>query len=1440
LNFCKECTVVTKYWLGWCKRLSVTSLVGVIEAIALSAGIASAQITPDTTLGAEGSVVTPGVLIRGTVGDRIDGGAQRGGNLFHSFSQFNVGDGQRVYFASPTDVQNILTRVTGGTVSNIEGVLGVDGSANLFLLNPNGIIFGFNTRIDISGAFVGTTANAIEFGNQGVFNATNPDAPPLLTINPSALLFTQLNPGAIINRARPTTTDASFSPQQGNQFLVGGDVIFDGGQAGGAINRLELGGLSGVGAVELTGSGNDIQLNFPAGVPRGDVVFQNNAVALTTGGGAIAVHARNLSLSGTSFIATALQTGAGPAGSRSGDVTINATGTVALDGSFITTEGGAIAVQARNLSLSETSLIGVGLQAGAGAAGSRSGDVTINATGTVALDSSFITNFGLDNSVGDTGNVEIDAQSIRLTNRSQISTGGQRNRGSIRLNATEDVTLDSNSLIATFGRPTSIGESGDITLTARTINLSNKAGINSGNIGQGRGGRTILQAQDTISLSSGSSIQSSSGASVFGGVNREPSGDIELRARSLSLDGQYTTISSRNFDEGRSGNIQITTDDSISLNGYSTISSSTGGQGDGGDIQIQTRQLSLFNGASIDTVTSGQGNSGNLLVNASEAVSLSGSTVFTSPTGEQLLSNSSLSTSTFSSGNAGQITLNTGRLSLQDGGAINANTGIDNTGQGGEIFIRATDAIEVAGELSDGFFGSNISTATLGSGNAGNLTLETPYLSIRDGALVSAAASTNSSGQGGNLLVNASEAVEVVGTSSDNSNFTLLFAGTSGSGDAGSLTINTGRLSIRDGASVATEAQSGSSGQGGDLTVNASDLVEVVGTTPDGQLSSRLSASTAGQGDAGNLTINTSRLSVRDTGLVTTAANEGSTGQGGTLTVNASELVEVVGTTPDGNLSSVLATSTFSSGNAGRININTQRLSVREGGFITTAARSGSTGQGGDLIVNASDLVEVVGNAPNNEFYSYLTTSTSGSGNAGRLSIDTRRLSVRDGGYITTEAFSGSTGKGGDLAINASDLVEVVSSSPDDKFTSGVSTFTAGSGNAGRLSIDTRRLSVGNGGFISTGTASSGQGGDLDINAAESVEIVGNPADRDFADGLFTTTSGSGNAGNLSLNTQRFSVRNGGAVSAAAGLGSTGRGGNLTITASDSVEVAGTSNNGQLQSFLSVRSLGEGQAGNLTVTTPNLTLKDRGGISAESNAVDGGNITLNVDRLLLLRNNSRISATAGLAQSAGDGGNITVNAPNGFIVAVPRENSDITANAFEGRGGNINITTQGIYGLEFRPGLTPLSDITASSEFGLDGEFQLDLLTNVDPSRGLAQLPSNVVDASEQIDRRCTPQGANQRSSFTITGRGGLPPSPNEPLQTESVITNWVTLDSDTENKTPAISTKSRTSVPSKLVEAQGWIINEQGRVVLTASLPKVTPQGEWLPPVECNSPQTQ
>ncbi|MEQ8462872.1 two-partner secretion domain-containing protein, partial [Coleofasciculus sp. E1-EBD-02] len=134
-------TQIGKRW--GCILAGVFGIGGVLTGCGADA---VAQITPDTTLGTENSVVTPNVDIQGLPADLIEGGATRGAALFHSFSEFNVGEGLRVYFANPVGIETIFSRVTGSDVSDILGTLGVDGGASLFLLNPNGIIFGENAR----------------------------------------------------------------------------------------------------------------------------------------------------------------------------------------------------------------------------------------------------------------------------------------------------------------------------------------------------------------------------------------------------------------------------------------------------------------------------------------------------------------------------------------------------------------------------------------------------------------------------------------------------------------------------------------------------------------------------------------------------------------------------------------------------------------------------------------------------------------------------------------------------------------------------------------------------------------------------------------------------------------------------------------------------------------------------------------------------------------------------------------------------------------------------------------------------------------------------------------------------------------------------------------------------------------------------------------------
>ena len=144
----------------------------VIATIALCTGYscpALAQITPDTTLGDESSVVTPDAEVQGDTADRIDGGAIRDRNLFHSFDEFNVNEAQQVYFANPNNIEQIFTRVTGNNPSNIDGTLGVDGAADLLLLNPNGILFGENSSLDVEGSFFGTSADSSRWSGSTCF-----------------------------------------------------------------------------------------------------------------------------------------------------------------------------------------------------------------------------------------------------------------------------------------------------------------------------------------------------------------------------------------------------------------------------------------------------------------------------------------------------------------------------------------------------------------------------------------------------------------------------------------------------------------------------------------------------------------------------------------------------------------------------------------------------------------------------------------------------------------------------------------------------------------------------------------------------------------------------------------------------------------------------------------------------------------------------------------------------------------------------------------------------------------------------------------------------------------------------------------------------------------------------------------------------------------------
>jgi filamentous hemagglutinin family protein len=297
------------------KKLCLGLVIG--GAIAFWGTSAVAQIIPDNTLPSS-SVVTPS-----DNASAISGGTQIGDNLFHSFSEFSPLSGSDIFFNNSPDVQNIFARVTDESISNIDGLVRTNGTANLFLLNPNGINFGSNAALDIGGSFLATTANSLGFADNTEFSAAPTGSISLLNIGaPTSLRYGE-NPGSL------NLSDNGLEVPLGKTLaLVGGDVNLDGSTLRASDGRIELGAVAGVGTVGVN-QGENLSLNFP-NAPLGNISLRNGALvdASGEGGGDVQVTGENIVIADSSQIRSVAS-----GEEITGTITIDAAGQVSLTNS---------------------------------------------------------------------------------------------------------------------------------------------------------------------------------------------------------------------------------------------------------------------------------------------------------------------------------------------------------------------------------------------------------------------------------------------------------------------------------------------------------------------------------------------------------------------------------------------------------------------------------------------------------------------------------------------------------------------------------------------------------------------------------------------------------------------------------------------------------------------------------------------------------------------------------------------------------------------------------------------------------------------------------------------------------------------------------------------------------------------------------------------------
>ncbi len=639
------------------------------------------------------------------------------------------------------------------------------------------------------------------------------------------------------------------------------------------------------------------------------------------------------------------------------------------------------------------------------------------------------------------------------------------------------------------------------------------------------------------------------------------------------------------------------------------------------------------------------------------------------------------------------------------------------------------------------------------------------------------------------------------------------------------------------------------------LTIPVNDTGQAgnVAVTSMGSLTFRNSAiqtDTLGGNPAGSISItNPGIVSFNNSQII---SNTSSTGQAGSITLKAPEIQL--------DSSSSLSAQTSSSGSAGNLTLQPydggQTLSIlfQEGAQIS--ASTSNQGTGGNLTITAPDSVRIEGQG-------IITTETTGTGNAGNITLDTSTLTIARGAQLF--ALTEGSGNSGTIEVNASTAVNLGIGVND--FSPVLSVETSNAGQAGSIIINTPSLTLSDtaritatatdtatnplgGGsitlnastmhlagvvgvfaetqgqtpagtltlkpyqnqstlnltlapqsLVSASTSGSGKGGNLIVQAPEAITIQG-PGK------LAVQTTGDGAAGELRIDTQRLTIADGATISASTSSENPeGTGGSIIINATESFNLTN-------QASLRAQSTGAAAAGSVTINTPNLTATN-GTIATSSEQTSAGGITITASNIRLFGDSD---ITTRVNSGTGDSGDIDLKADS--ILAF--DDSDILAYAENGTGGNINLDTPAFFGENYRPAPPNTNpdtlDLNNQVDVNADSNINPGTITRPDTTfiqNSLTELPDNQINTDSLLANSCIVRRYQPtQGSFTITGSGGLPQRPGD-----AQMSSYPTVDIET---LPSDSTPSNTN-PNRpwqkgdpIVEPQGVYRLPNGKIVLS------------------------